>query len=110
MLSCQVQGIPRKLAVIFLFFFLHHAVQAQSLDADIEKGVRLYNELRNYIDGLTPQTVKDSTIDRMKKYIADGTPYLQEARNTGNPMQQKTARYFITFFQYELGFIYGMKK
>jgi hypothetical protein len=109
MLSYQMQSIPRKLAAIFLFFFLHHAAQAQSLDADIEKGVRLYNELRDYIDELSPQTVKDSSIDRMKKYIADGTPYLQEARNTGTPMQQKTARYFIAFFQYELGFIYGMK-
>ncbi|MGG9962796.1 tetratricopeptide repeat protein [Ferruginibacter sp. SUN106] len=83
--------------------------KAQTIDDNIEKGVRLYNEMRAYEGKLTNATTKDSNITRLKNYIAEATPLFSGALSGGTAEQQKTARYFVTMLQYELGFVYGMK-
>ncbi len=80
---------------------------AQNIDADIEKGVRQYNQMRDFMDGL--KTPEDKDLDTMINYINRGTPLLTNALNNGNAEQKATARYFLAMLQYELGFVYGQK-
>jgi len=85
------------------------AVKAQTIDENIEKGVRLYNQMRDYEGSLNTASVKDSNISRLKEYMTQATPFLAGALTAGTAAQQKTARYFTANLQYELGFVYGMR-
>ncbi len=88
---------------------LAFSASAQTIDENIEKGVRFYNEMRNFEESLQPRSVTAADIDKLKDFAAKGAPLLAGALTSGTAQQQKVARYFTANLQYEIGFTMGMK-
>lgn len=99
--------ISSIVAICFMLFSTH--TFAQTPKENLEKGVEIYNALREYTRTLTSQTVSSESIKDMKNRIERGTSLLDKVVKEGNADQIRVARYFKNNFQYELGFMYGMK-
>ncbi len=85
------------------------SIFAQTPKENLEKGVEIYNALREYSRTLTAQTISAESIKDIKNRVERGTMFLDKVVKEGNADQIRVARYFKNNFQYELGFMYGMK-
>lgn len=98
----------KKQFLSILFVMIMLPVFSQTVAEKLEKAVRMYNDIRDFEDGLKPGTVKETDIDKMKASLAEAQPLLEYAVSNGTSEEAKTARYFLANFNYEIGFIYGM--
>lgn len=96
-------------AVALCLSLFSTTIFAQIPKENLEKGVEIYNALREYTRTLTSETVSAESIKDMKSRIERGTTLLDKVVKEGNADQIRVARYFKNNFQYELGFMYGMK-
>lgn len=86
-----------------------YAAQAQTPIEDLQKAVEIYNAMREYGDGLNAKTLTQSNVDDMKARMDKGVVLLDRVIREGNADQIKVARYFRNNFNYEYGFVLGMK-
>jgi tetratricopeptide (TPR) repeat protein len=82
---------------------------AQTPKETLEKGVETYNALREYSRTLTNETITMESVEDIKDRVEKGTILLDKVVKEGTADQIRVARYFKTNFQYELGYMYGMK-
>lgn len=83
---------------------------AQTPEDELQKGIRVYNDMKGYVGRHKPATMKDSTINRVKQYLNRAVGLLERVNSTGNTDQQKVARYFIMNSRYQLAFAMGMRR
>jgi hypothetical protein len=93
--------------VLMLLLFAAPAF-SQTTEADLEKAVHIYNDMRDFEDSLVAGKVTDADINRLKADIAKAKPLLNNVLENGTTEEKRNARYFNANFQYELGFVYGM--
>lgn len=94
---------------LLCFTLFSTTVLAQTPKEDLAKGIDIFNALREYSRPLTAETITDDNIRVIKDRVALGTPLFDKVVNKGTAEQIKTARYFKTVLEYELGYMYGVK-
>lgn len=82
---------------------------AQTPKENLAQGVEIYNAMREYGRNLTNKTITAESIKDIKNRVERGTALLDKVVKEGTAEQIRVARYFKTNFQYELGFMLGMK-
>jgi hypothetical protein len=82
---------------------------AQTPKENLAQGVEIYNAMREYGRNLTNKTITAESIKDIKNRVERGTALLDKVVKEGTADQIRVARYFKTNFQYELGFMQGMK-
>lgn len=83
---------------------------AQTTESEIAlaAGVKLYNEINDYVSELSIETIDDLDIYEIESYITDADYQFAIVHKKGTEEEKKVARYFELNFNYELGFAYGM--
>jgi hypothetical protein len=95
--------------VVLYFSFFSTTTTAQTAKENLEKGVEIYNSLRDYTRTLAPAIISNDNLKEVKSRIEQGTSLLDKVVTGGNPDQSRVAVYFKNCFQQELGFVYGIK-
>ncbi len=109
----QYFTIPKNLhlaALITGCFCIQLATaQAQTQTENLQKGVEIYNALREYEDGLVASTLTAEEIADVKNRMTKGIVLLDKVIKEGNAEEIRAARYFKNNFRYEYLFVLGMK-
>ncbi|MBK6949736.1 MAG: hypothetical protein IPH16_18185 [Haliscomenobacter sp.] len=97
------------LSFLALSLFSTPALYAQTPAETLEKGVKEYNALRDYIRTWSPKTLTDEGVSNTKSRMDQCIALLEPVLKSGNQEETRVARYFIMNAQYEYSFILGMK-
>ena len=92
-----------------LYFSSPFVVQAQTSAETLEKGVKEYNALRDYIGTWTPKTLTAEAVSNTKARMDQCLVLLEPVLKSGNLEEVRVARYFRMNAQYQYSFILGMK-
>jgi tetratricopeptide (TPR) repeat protein len=99
----------KPVLVVAILAIFCTTLSAQTPVEDLQKAVEIYNAMREYGDGLNSKTLTQSNIDDMKARMDKGVALLDKVIREGNADQIKVGRYFRNNFNYEYGFVLGMK-
>ncbi len=99
----------RKYFLLILLLAVTMSCFAQTPAEKLESGVKIYNSMRDFQDSLTPKTLTQEKIDRVKSMSDRAVAIFDDVMQNGDAQQKETARYFKMNSRYELGFVYGMK-
>lgn len=78
-------------------------------EKDLEAGVLLYNNLRDYTSKLKPSTITEADISYVNEQVSKGVALLDPLTKNESGSTADVARYFRTNLIYEKGFMLGMK-
>jgi tetratricopeptide (TPR) repeat protein len=99
----------KSIVLAFCLSLFSTIILAQTPKENLEKGVEIYNALREYSHKLVPTTVSSENVKEIKSRIERGISLFDKVAKEGNVDQIKLVKYFNNNFQYELGFMYGLK-
>ena len=102
-----MKKISTILALCLILFSI--TAFAQTPKENLVQGVEIYNAMREYGRNLTSKTITTESIKDIKNRVERGSALLDKVVKEGTAEQIRVARYFKTNFQYELGFMHGMK-
>jgi hypothetical protein len=101
-----------KTQYVFLFFLLFAyplSISAQTPKENLEKAVEAYNALKEYSKPFSNKTLTQENLDVISERVEKGVAQLDKVIKEGNADQVKAARYFKINYQYQQGFMLGMK-
>lgn len=103
----------KKVLFILLLqlFILPLSTNAQTVDEDLEKAVKIFNALNEYIKPFSqPKDITPDVLASVEKRANDGSALLKKVIDNGTAEQIKTARYFNVNFKYLQAFTLGIKQ
>ena len=97
------------LAAMLFLGLISAPIHAQTPAETLEKGVKEYNALRDYIGTWKPKTLTAEAIANSKSRMDQCLALLEPVLKSGNLEEVRVARYFKMNAQYQYSFILGMK-